>query len=146
MAHEVAQHLEVLADEKHQRIEVAAPQPVAVAADAQLLRSAIINLVDNAIRFSPERTTVRVRVEALENVARFEVEDEGPGISEEHREKIFDRFYRVDTARTRKHGGTGLGLSIARWAIEAHGGQLTLADARRRGALFRIELPLQLVS
>jgi heavy metal sensor kinase len=141
LAREVAHHLDVLADEKHQRIEVTAPQPVTIAADARLLRSAVINLVDNAIKYSPERTTVRVRVDSAEAVARVEVEDEGPGIPEEHREKIFDRFYRIDAARTRKHGGTGLGLSIARWAIEAQGGRLTLDGAPQRGAIFRIELP-----
>lgn len=141
LAREVAQHLEVLAHEKHQLIEVTAPRSVTMTADPALLRSAVINLVDNAIKYSPERTTIHVRVNGFDSVASLDVEDEGPGIAEEHRELIFQRFYRIDAARTRKHGGTGLGLSIARWAVEAQGGQLTLETTAPKGATFRIELP-----
>ena len=69
------------------------------------------------------------------------VADEGPGISEEHRQRVFDRFYRIDQGRSRQTGGTGLGLAIAKWAVEANGGVIEL-DGRARGAIFRIWLPI----
>jgi signal transduction histidine kinase len=67
--------------------------------------------------------------------------DTGPGIAAEHRERIFDRFYRVDKARSREMGGTGLGLAIARWAVEANGGRLELESEEGAGSTFRIILP-----
>jgi signal transduction histidine kinase len=70
-----------------------------------------------------------------------EVHDSGPGISSEHTERIFDRFYRIDKARSRDPGGVGLGLSIARWAVEVHGGRIELASSAPDGSVFRIVLP-----
>ena len=70
------------------------------------------------------------------------VRDQGPGVAAEHRERIFDRFYRVDESRTRNGGGAGLGLAIARWAVQVHGGQITVHDGPRGGAEFRIVLPI----
>jgi signal transduction histidine kinase len=70
----------------------------------------------------------------------IEVIDTGPGIPPDHRDRVFDRFYRIDKARSRDLGGTGLGLSIARWAVEAHGGRLDLDSAEGRGSTFRITL------
>ena len=72
----------------------------------------------------------------------LDVVDQGPGIPSEHQPYVFDRFYRVDRARTREWGGTGLGLSITRWAIEAHGGNVALESTEGRGSTFRISLPL----
>jgi len=70
-----------------------------------------------------------------------EVVDEGPGVPPEHQSRIFDRFYRVDSARSREWGGAGLGLAIARWAVEIHGGQITLESVEGRGSTFRVALP-----
>jgi len=72
----------------------------------------------------------------------LEVVDQGPGIPNEHQPYVFDRFYRVDKARTREWGGTGLGLSITRWAVEAHGGEITLKSEEGHGSTFRVSLPV----
>jgi heavy metal sensor kinase len=141
LAHEVAHHLGVLAEEKHQSLVVDATQPVPVWVDRLLFRQALINIVDNAIKYSTEKARIRVVVAAHQQGATLDVIDTGPGIAPLHRAHIFDRFYRVDTARARERGGTGLGLSIARWAVEAHGGHIELESEEGRGSTFRIVLP-----
>lgn len=138
---EVAQHLRVLAEEKNLLLEVTSSAEVEIEADRTMLRQAIINLVDNAIKYSPEDAHVRLAVFGRDGSAQVEVQDEGPGIAAEHQPKVFDRFYRVDKARSRQVGGVGLGLSIARWAIEAHGGRIELESRIGGGSLFRIRLP-----
>ena len=99
------------------------------------------NLIDNAIKYSPRGSTITLRVGATDSQATLSVADQGPGIAAEHRERIFDRFYRIDEGRAREMGGTGLGLAIAKWAVEAHGGQLTLSSGDA-GAVFSVILPL----
>jgi len=141
LALEVANHLGVLAEEKRQSISVETMGPVYVGVDRLVLRQAIINLIDNAIKYSPEGTCIRVVVRKQLGRPTLEVIDKGPGIAAEHRERIFDRFYRVDKARSRELGGTGLGLSIARWAVEVHGGRIELESEEGRGSTFRIVLP-----
>ena len=82
------------------------------------------NLVDNAIKYGPQESQIDITVRADTTEAALTVSDQGPGIPVEHRERIFDRFYRVDEGRSRGMGGTGLGLAIAKWAVEANGGQI----------------------
>src|SRR5205807_685342 len=108
---------------------------IQVPADSVILRQVIMNLLDNAIKFSPRDGHISVRVQRgdLAN-ACVEVEDCGPGIPPEHQDKVFDRFYRVDEARSREAGGAGLGLAIAKWGAAAHRGQLTL-DSRVTGCV-----------
>jgi signal transduction histidine kinase len=96
-------------------------------------------LLDNAIQYGPEGTTVTVAVTATEDHATVTVTDHGPGIPVEHRDRIFDRFYRVDPSRAR--GGVGLGLAIARDAVEAHRGHLGVESEIGRGSTFRLTLP-----
>ena len=113
-----------------------------VRADSVILRQVVINLVDNAIKYSPRNGHITVRV--LRSDARnacVEIEDCGPGIPPEHREKVFDRFYRIDEARSREAGGAGLGLAIAKWGAEAHGGRVELASSAA-GCVFRLILPV----
>jgi heavy metal sensor kinase len=141
LAREVAQHLGVLAEEKHQALVVDATQPVQVWVDRPLVRQALINIVDNAIKYSAEKARICVVVTEHQQGAALDVIDTGPGIAPLHRAHIFDRFYRVDTARAREQGGTGLGLSIARWAVEAHGGHIELESEEGRGSTFRMVLP-----
>jgi heavy metal sensor kinase len=141
LAREVASHLGVLAEEKRQSLTLDATAPVFAAADRLVFRQAVINLVDNAIKYSPEGGRVRIVVRDRAQGPILEVIDTGPGIAAEYREHIFDRFYRVDKARSRAMGGTGLGLAIARWAVEAHGGRLELESEEGRGSTFRIVLP-----
>ena len=141
LAREVVSHLGVLAEEKHQSLSVEAPAPVHATGDRLVLRQAVINLVDNAIKYSPEGGQVRLVIRGRPEGATLEVIDSGPGIAAEHRAHIFDRFYRVDKARSRALGGTGLGLAIARWAAEAHGGRIELRSAEDTGSTFRIIVP-----
>jgi signal transduction histidine kinase len=105
-----------------------------------VLRQALLNLVDNAIKYSPAGGAIEVRVAQTEDRTTIDVTDSGPGIPQELQSRIFDRFYRVDKARSRENGGTGLGLAIAKWAVEVNGGRLTL-EPTSTGACFRITLP-----
>ncbi len=114
---------------------------VEVSGDEALLRRAVFNLLDNAIKYTEPGGRVRVRVRAEGAWARVEVEDTGIGISPLDRERIFERFYRVDRARSRPEGGAGLGLSIVRWVVAAHGGRLEVASELGRGSAFAILLP-----
>jgi heavy metal sensor kinase len=140
---DVTAHLAVLAEEKRQTLAVESQDAPTTVADRQVLRHALINLVDNAIKFTPHGGQVRVRVSATPSQAVVDVIDSGPGIPAESRGRIFDRFYRVeDGAKT----GTGLGLSIARGAVEACGGRLTLEQSGPAGTTFRITLPRTLVA
>ena len=139
LAEEVTQHLGVLAEEKQQQIVVerrAAPDALA---DRQVLRHALINLVDNAIKFSPPAGEVRIRISETPSSAVFDVIDTGPGVPAEARPHIFDRFYRADQGDGVR--GAGLGLSIAKGAVEANGGRLTLEQSGPAGSTFRITMP-----
>jgi len=140
LVNEVRETLFVLAEEKSQRIEIKAENLV-VRADRELLRLALLNLIHNAIRYSGEGTVIWLRVKSRDKTALVEVMDQGPGIALEHHQKIFERFYRVDKARSRASGGTGLGLSIARWAVERQAGHIELESGPGRGSLFRIVMP-----
>lgn len=111
-----------------------------VRADAQRIRQSVAILVDNAIKFTPPRGTVRVTVRPAGRSAEVTVSDTGPGIGPEHLPRVFDRFYRVDAARGGE--GTGLGLAIARSLVEAHGGRLGVESERGSGTTFRLRLPL----
>jgi heavy metal sensor kinase len=145
LTREVVSSLGILAEERQQRLQVDAADNVRVSADRLVLRDALTNLVDNAIKYGPLRSTIDVRVAADGNQATLTVTDAGPGIPAEHRERIFDRFYRVDEGRSRDMGGTGLGLAIAKWAVEANGGQISLETATT-GSVFRITLPRAVTS
>ncbi len=142
LVNEVRETLLVLAEEKNQKIEIAAEQLI-VRADRELLRLALLNLVHNAIRYSAEGLMISLRVRRRAANAVVEVTDQGPGIAPEHQQKIFERFYRVDKARSRASGGAGLGLAIARWAIERQGGHVELESELGRGSLFRIVIPTE---
>jgi len=138
LAREVSAQLEVLAEEKRQLLTTEVLGAIEVEADQVVLRHALINLLDNAIKHSPEGATVRVVVRDRAATPVLEVIDTGPGIAPEHREAIFQRFFRVDPARSREAGGAGLGLCIARWAVEVHGGRIELESDEGKGSTFRI--------
>ena len=139
---EVTSLLDVLAEEKDQHLSVDGALSAEVEADRVILRQVLINLLDNAIKHSPRGGRIAVRVLAADNRSvAIEVEDSGPGIPAEHRDKVFDRFYRVDEARSREDGGAGLGLAIAKWGAEVHGGRVQLDCPVGRGCIFRVLLP-----
>ena len=143
LAEEVTTQLDVLAEEKQQSLTVEATGLSACLGDRMVLRQALLNLVDNAIKYSPVGGRIAVRVSLTpDGMAVLDVSDTGPGIPPEMRPRVFDRFYRADQSRSRENGGgTGLGLSIARWAVEVNGGRLTLESREGPGATFRITLP-----
>ena len=134
--------LGILAEERRQRFQVDAPAAVPVLADRLVLRDAIANIVDNALKYGPAESAVDVAVSRQGDRAVLTIADQGPGVPIEHRDRIFDRFYRVDEGRSREMGGAGLGLAIAKWAVEANGGTIALVSNANRGAAFRITLPL----
>jgi heavy metal sensor kinase len=143
VAQEASAMVEVLAEEKKQRLEIDGDEDVFVSADRVILGHAIVNLLDNAIKYSPDSTRILVRVGRDEaGHASLDVTDEGPGIPSEHQAHVFDRFYRVDKARTREWGGAGLGLAITQWAIGAHGGEISLDSKEGTGSTFHVLLPL----
>jgi heavy metal sensor kinase len=133
--------LEVLAEEKKQTIRVDGDSSITVTADRTLLRQAIVNLLHNAVKYSPDGSEIQVRVREIGNNAILEVQDNGPGIPLGDRGRIFERFYRVDKSRTRVAGGAGLGLSIAQWAIAMHAGTIEVQCEPGPGSTFRICLP-----
>jgi signal transduction histidine kinase len=133
--------LRVLAEERNQNLTADLPAGVLVSTDEGLLRQAVVNILDNAIKYTPPGGTIRVAVRDQPGVAGIEVADSGPGIPADQRDKIFDRFYRVEKDRPRDAGGVGLGLAIAKWAVEANGGAIEVESREGRGSTFRIVLP-----
>ncbi|MEX5296783.1 ATP-binding protein [Kocuria sp. CPCC 205268] len=109
--------------------------------DPDLLVTALRNLIDNAVHYSPEGTRVGVGVRERDGMAQISVTDQGPGIPEEEQDRIFERFYRVDAARSRRTGGTGLGLSIVKHVMSQHGGEATLWSQPGRGSTFTLSIP-----
>lgn len=142
LAINVADHLRVLAEEKQQSLSVDTAAPVEAVCDPAILRLALMNLLHNAIKYTPNGGAIHVRATATASgQPSIEVQDTGPGIPAAHQERIFERFYRVDPGRSRESGGTGLGLAIARWAVAANGGRIELESEESKGSIFRIVLP-----
>lgn len=127
------------------RLELAAGGSVWVEADRVQVEQAIANLLDNAVKYT-ERGGVSVRLGADDDFAWFEVRDTGPGIPPEDQPRVFERFYRVDKARSREKGGTGLGLSIVKHAVQLHGGEVSLVSTPGEGSTFGFRIPLRSVA
>jgi heavy metal sensor kinase len=118
------------------------PKEASVLGDSSTLRRLIDIVLDNAFKYTPSPGTVLLRLEQNEGSMVMTVQDSGPGIAEEEVPKIFDRFYRVDKARTHGQAGAGLGLAIAKWIVTQHQGSISVKSQLGRGTTFRIELPL----
>jgi heavy metal sensor kinase len=136
---EVRDQFEVLANEKHQTITVTCAGDVTVQADRTLLHLALVNLVHNAIHHAPDDSQISIAATRSAHKTDIAVLDNGPGIPCEYHDKIFERFFRVDRARSRAHGGAGLGLAIAKQAVERSGGRIILEDNSAGGSVFRIQ-------
>ncbi len=139
LVHEVSETLRSKAEGKGLAFEIENPS-LFVEADRNRIRQVVVNLVENAIAYSDEGT-IRCRIGRRQDRVRVEVVDNGRGIDEEHLERIFERFYRVDADRSRKSGGTGLGLSIVKQILQAHGQQIHVESTSGRGTRFWFELP-----
>lgn len=140
---EVARAGEMLASGKNVTIKLSNLPEAAFHGDEDLLRQMVLNLVDNAVKFTPPGGQVRLGLERRGREYLLKVSDTGPGITAEAREHLFERFYRADKARSRaEDGGAGLGLAIAKWIAEAHDGDLYLADSDGIGATFIARLPI----
>jgi two-component system sensor histidine kinase SenX3 len=122
-------------------IKVAGRVDSTVHGDPDQLMTALRNLIDNAVRYSPDDTTVGVGLKSVRGLAQVSVTDQGVGIPEEEQDRIFERFYRIDAARSRQTGGTGLGLSIVKHVISNHGGEVTVWSQPGRGSTFTVRLP-----
>lgn len=141
LGHEVVECLRVLAEVKNQNLTYSADKSFIVDIDRDTMRLALMNLIANAIRFTPEGGAVSIALRDSGTSIAIEIQDNGPGIALEHQARIFERFYRVDPSRSHQTGGTGLGLAITRWAVEANNGHIELQSAPEQGCLFRIVLP-----
>lgn len=141
LANECASLFEVLLEENGQLLRIESSSDAFLYGDWLLLRQALINIVHNAIKYTPQHRTITVRVRDSSEQVVLEVEDCGPGIPQEHLSKVFERFYRVEEGRSRDSGGTGLGLSIARWSAEIHGGRLAAISHAGEGSTFSLILP-----
>lgn len=128
-------------DEKNMVLKYNFEQDIFVEGDFNRLIQVLINLLTNAITYSPENTTITMKLSETESSGIMLIQDEGIGIEESEIPRIFERFYRVDRARSRNSGGTGLGLAIVKHLIEAHQGKITVKSSIGKGTRFEISIP-----
>ncbi len=124
------------------RIVVTCPEDLSAPVNEGLLVQAVLNLADNALKYSGDGAEVELAAETADGILEVRVRDDGPGIPARHLPRIFERFYRVDKARSRQEGGTGLGLAIVRHIALAHGGEVSVESREGSGSTFRIRLPM----
>jgi signal transduction histidine kinase len=141
--HESAARWQATTQSRRLELLVEVPDAGELEADGALTQRVIDNLLDNACRYAPELSTVRLAAYVEESSWVFEVSDEGPGIPADQRGRIFERFARVETARTRDGGGAGLGLALGAAIAAAQGGSLELVERPEPGATFRLRLPMK---
>jgi heavy metal sensor kinase len=142
LCEDVVECLKVLAEEKQQTLVFAPKHNRYALIDRDTFRLALINIIANAIRYTPARGAIRVSLESdAAGASLIGIRDNGPGIAREHHARLFERFYRVDPSRSHETGGAGLGLAIAQWAVESNGGRIELESEVGQGSHFRIVLP-----
>ena len=134
-------NLESLAADKQMAIDIQCPEDLVAPINAPLFERAITNLIDNAVKYCPEKSHISVVAERTDSEVAIRVTDNGPGIAPEHLPRIFERFYRVDPARSRKLGGTGLGLAIVKHVAQAHQGRVEVQSKVGQGSTFTIYIP-----
>jgi heavy metal sensor kinase len=140
---ECARAAQVLASPKNLTLTVDAKSTVSLRGDDELLQRMMLNLLDNAVKYTPSGGAIAVELSASNGDARIVVTDTGIGIPERDQPHVFDRFYRVDKARSRAMGGAGLGLSIAQWIAHTHGGEISVSSNMGRGSFFTVRLPIR---
>jgi two-component system, OmpR family, sensor kinase len=135
--------LRVLAETRNQALTVNdADTAIPISGNTLLLRHALLNVVHNAICYSPEGSSIRVELVVRGDLAILDVSDEGPGIASSLHGRVFDRFFRIDAARSRDTGGHGLGLAITKSVVEKHRGTIAIVNSHRSGTTFHLEIPL----
>ncbi len=140
---QIAADLKILAEDKDISLLIEKAESLQVNISPLILGQAVSNVLHNAILYTPEGGNVRIRTDRIrEDTAQIDIIDNGPGIPEDKRKTIFERFYRIDKSRAGSTGGAGLGLSIAQWAVEANGGAIEFCDTEERGSCCRISIPL----
>ncbi len=132
----------IKAQERQVVLEMECPDDIEVQINAPLLEQALVNLVDNAIKYSNQNGRVLFSAKTEGSMTAIRVQDWGTGIAREHLPRLFERFYRVDKARSRKLGGTGLGLAIVKHIVQSHGGQIHVESTLGEGSVFTVELPV----
>jgi two-component system phosphate regulon sensor histidine kinase PhoR len=129
------------ADSSGTEIGLSCSESLTARINPPLLEQAVVNLLDNAIKYSDKNKSVNIKAVQDDNEILISVIDNGRGIEQEHLPRIFERFYRVDKARSRRLGGTGLGLAIVKHIIQAHGGHVSVTSTPGKGSAFTIHLP-----
>ena len=133
--------VETQAQKRGVEVSVDIPDALTVRADPKALDQILVNLIDNGVKYTRAEGNVWIEARELGNTVRIEVRDDGPGISDKHRERVFERFYRADPSRSREAGGTGLGLSIVKHLVESMGGEVGVEPNAPRGSIFWLQLP-----
>ncbi|MGB2869269.1 MAG: ATP-binding protein, partial [Bacteroidota bacterium] len=134
---------EVLAEPKKIKVRLQHADPVTIKGDALRLRQLFLNLVDNAVKYTPDRGSITISLIRQNGNALFTIKDTGIGIPRKDVGRIFERFYRVEQSSNGNIPGSGLGLSIAKWIAEAHQGSIDVKSREHRGSTFVVSLPLQ---
>ena len=132
------------AEEKKIHLDVIDDQGIVARFDPHLMEQAVVNLIDNAIKYSDSESTIQVVADHIGSELVIRVQDQGIGIPQKHLSRLFERFYRVDKARSRNQGGTGLGLAIVKHIAQAHGGRVTVESTVGAGSTFTIHLPVNI--
>ncbi len=129
------------ADKKNIHIESICEKEITARIDQALLDQAMVNILDNAIKYSEKGSTVFIEISSIEKEIIISIKDQGIGIAKKHLPRLFERFYRVDKARSRELGGTGLGLAIVKHIVQAHAGSISVESTPGQGTTFKIHLP-----
>ncbi|MDR3189795.1 MAG: HAMP domain-containing histidine kinase [Lactobacillaceae bacterium] len=143
VAQEVHDILSYNAAEYDQKLEIKVPAQALMVGDAQRLRQLLVILTDNAQKYAGPAATVTVDITPTNKAMKIMVIDTGVGVSDREKAHLFDRFFRIDKARSRESGGHGLGLSIAKWIVEGHHGTIEVVDTKPHGTTFKISIPLK---
>lgn len=139
LLHEIVEESKLVAP--NHCFEETVPENLRIYADRKLLKQALRALVDNAVKYTPEKGTIQLAASDNDTEVKIHVTDTGIGISENELPKIFDRFYRADEDRSQEKGGSGLGLSIVKWIVDVHGGNIAVESEKGKGTSVSIYLP-----
>ena len=135
------ENAEILGQDKHHNISLEADEQLNLRGNIDELHSLFANLINNAVRYTPENGLIKIKWQRLNDKAVFSVKDNGAGIASQHIPHLTERFYRADVDRSRESGGTGLGLAIAKYAVERHDGSLDIRSELGKGSTFSCFFP-----